>query len=150
MPPGRRRPRLLAGESATMRSVCWCALAALAATPVLHEMARAAELPAAQPAPTAAPSPTGCASFHEFVATECPLTWNGITVYGVYDGGIGWVRHGLPENAYNYEGESLVNRNGNHSQFLIAPNNLSQSGLGIRGKEELLPGWFAVFNASTG
>jgi predicted porin len=60
------------------------------------------------------------------------------------------VSHGLPENAYNYEGESLVNRNGNHSQFLIAPNNLSQSGLGIRGREEFLPDWAVVFNASTG
>jgi len=133
-----------------MRSVCWCALAALASTLVLHEMARAADLPAAQPAPAAPPSPTGCASLHEFVATECPLTWNGITVYGVYDVGIGWVSHGLPENAYNYEGESLVNRNGNHSQFLIAPNNLSQSGLGIKARVEFLDNWYVVFNASTG
>jgi predicted porin len=78
------------------------------------------------------------------------LTWHGITIYGTYDVGVGWVSHGLPENGYNYEGESLVNRNGNHSQFLIAPNNLSQTGLGIRGKEEVAPDWFAVFNVSTG
>ncbi len=73
-----------------------------------------------------------------------------LDLYGIIDVGVGWVSHGLPENGYNYEGESLVNRNGNHSQFLIAPNNLSQTGLGIRGKEELAPGWFGVFNASTG
>jgi predicted porin len=78
------------------------------------------------------------------------LTWHGITLYGTLDVGVGWVSHGLPENGYNYEGESLVNRNGNHSQFLIAPNNLSQTGLGIKGKEEFLPGWSVVFNASTG
>ena len=36
---------------------------------------------------------------------------------------MGWVSHGLPENGYNYEGESLVNRNGNHSQWVLAPNN---------------------------
>ena len=78
------------------------------------------------------------------------LTWQGITLYGALDVGVAWVSHGLPENGYNYEGESLVNRNGNHSQFLIAQNNLSQTGVGIRGKEEFLPGWFAVFNASTG
>ena len=83
-------------------------------------------------------------------ADDGSLTWHGITIYGTYDVGVGWVSHGLPESGFNYEGESLVNRNGNHSQFLIAPNNLSQTGLGIRGKEELLPGWFAVFNASTG
>ena len=83
-------------------------------------------------------------------ADDGSLTWRGITIYGTYDVGVGWVSHGLPESGFNYEGEALVNRNGNHSQFLIAPNNLSQTGLGIRGKEELLPGWFAVFNASTG
>ncbi len=83
-------------------------------------------------------------------ADDGSLTWHGITFYGTFDVGVGWVSHGLPESGFNYEGESLVNRNGNHSQFLIAPNNLSQTGLSIRGKEQLLPGWFAVFNASTG
>jgi predicted porin len=78
------------------------------------------------------------------------LTWHGVTIYGTYDVGVGWVSHGLPENGVNYEGESLVNRNGSRSMFLIEQNNLSQTGLGVRGKEELLPGWFGVFNASTG
>jgi predicted porin/outer membrane murein-binding lipoprotein Lpp len=78
------------------------------------------------------------------------LTWRGITLYGAYDVGVGWVSHGLPENGSNYEGESLISRNGNRPQFLIAPNNLSQTGLGIRGREALLPGWWGVFNASTG
>ena len=66
------------------------------------------------------------------------------------DVGVGWVSHGLPENGYNYEGESLVNRNGNQSQFLIAPNNLQQTVLGIKAKVEFLDDWYAVFNASTG
>jgi predicted porin len=78
------------------------------------------------------------------------FTWHGITLYGTYDIGVGWVSHGLPENGANYEGESLINRNGNQSRFVVAPNNLSQTGLGVRGKEEFLPGWYAVFNASTG
>jgi predicted porin len=94
--------------------------------------------------------PDVCASGHEFATTDCTLTWHGITLYGAYDVGIGWVSHGLPENGYNYEGASLVNRNGYEHRFLIAPNNLSQTGLGIRGKEEFLPGWSVVFNASTG
>ena len=91
-----------------------------------------------------------CASGHEFATTDCALTWHGITLYGAYDVGVGWVSHGLPENATNYEGESLVNRNGYQHRFLIAPNNLQQTGFGIRGKEEFLPGWSVVFNASTG
>src|ERR1700677_5118053 len=134
-----------------MRSVRWCALAALALTVGLNHAARAAEeLPAPGRASAAPPSAEACASFEDFVATACPLTWHGITIYGAYDVGVGWVSHGLPENGYNYEGESLVSRNGNHSQILIAQNNLSQTGLGLKGKEEILPGWFGVFNASTG
>src|SRR5208337_3566005 len=95
-------------------------------------------------------TPDACASSHEFATTDCTLTWHGITVYGAYDVGVGWVSHGLPENGHNYEGESLVNRNGYQHRFLVAPNNLSQTGLGVRGKEEFLPGWYVVFNASTG
>jgi predicted porin len=91
-----------------------------------------------------------CASGHEFSTTDCALTWHGITLYGAYDVGVGWVSHGLPENGYNYEGASLVNRNGYQHRFLIAPNNLQQTGLGIRGKEEFAPGWAVVFNASSG
>jgi predicted porin len=91
-----------------------------------------------------------CASGHEFTATDCSLTWHGITLSGAYDIGVGWVSHGLPENGYNYEGASLVNRNGYQHRFLVAPNNLQQTGFGVRGKEEFLPGWAVVFNASTG
>ena len=133
-----------------MRSVRWCALAALASTFVLNHVAGAADHPGAEPAPAAAPTPAACASVQDFFATDCPLTWHGITLYGAYDVGVGWVSHGLPENGYNYEGESLVNRNGNHAQFLIAPNNLSQTGLGVRVREEFMQGWAVVLNASTG
>jgi predicted porin len=95
-------------------------------------------------------TPDACASGHEFATTDCTLTWHGVTLYGAYDVGVGWVSHGLPLNGYNYEGESLVNRNGFQSRFLVAPNNLQQTSLGIRGKEEFAPGWAVVFNASTG
>jgi hypothetical protein len=95
-------------------------------------------------------TPDPCTSGHEFATTDCTLTWHGITVYGAYDVGLGWVSHGLPEDGHNYEGESLVNRNGYQHRFLVAPNNLSQTSVGIRGKEEFLPGWSVVFNASTG
>jgi predicted porin len=123
---------------------------------VLSAIAFATPADASSDGPSAAPLPTpsleheACGSLHDFVATACPLTWHGITLYGAYDVGVGWVSHGLPENGYNYEGEALVNRNGNHSQWLLAPNNLSQSGLGLKGKIEFMDEWYAVFNASTG
>src|SRR5271154_1305975 len=121
-------------------------LMACTAMAVVATSARAADVPIAYPTRTS----DACTSGHEFATTDCALTWHGITLYGAYDVGIGYVTHGLPENGYNYEGESLVNRNGYQHRFLIAPNNLSQTGLGIRGKEEFLPGWSVVFNASTG
>jgi predicted porin len=95
-------------------------------------------------------TPDACASGHEFATTDCTLTFHGITVYGAYDVGLGWVSHGLPQSPYNYEGSALVNRNANGSRFLVEPNNLSQTGLGIRGREEFGHGWSVVFNASTG
>ena len=133
-----------------MRPVRCCALAMLAASFVLSPATRAGD--AAKPTAGAAPQEpaAACASLHELTATDCPLTWHGITLFGTYDVGVGWVSHGTTASPYNYEGESLINRNGNHSRFLIAPSNLSQTGLGIRGKEEFLSGWSAVFDASTG
>jgi predicted porin len=95
-------------------------------------------------------NPDACASGHDFATTDCALTWHGITLYGAYDAGVGYVSHGLPANGYNYEGESLINRNGYEHRFLIAPNNLQQTGLGVRGREEFAHGWSVVFNASTG
>jgi predicted porin len=125
-----------------MRSAWYCTLGALASTFVLNPAARAADPPSEATAP--------CSSFEEFIHTDCPLTWHGITLYGTYDVGFGWVSHGMPTSPYNYEGESLVNRNGNQSRWLIAPNNLSQSSLGIKARIEFMQDWFVVFNAQTG
>jgi predicted porin len=133
-----------------MRWVIWRALAAFVATFVFTHGVLAADLPTPERAAAAPASPTGCASTHEFFATDCPLTWNGVTLYGTYDIGVGWVSHGIPENGYNYEGESLVNRNGNQSRFLIAQNNLSQTGLGIKVREEFMDDWYLIALASTG
>jgi predicted porin len=133
-----------------MRSAWRCALVLFASIIVLNHVAFAQQLTTPTQAPTEPPASEACTSLKDFAATGCPLTWYGITLYGAYDVGVGWVSHGLPENGYNYEGESLVNRNGNHSQLLVAPNNLQQTGLGIKAKEEFADDWFAVFNASTG
>jgi predicted porin len=100
---------------------------------------------------TGSPKPADpCAKGREIANSDCTLTWHGITLYGAYDVGLGWVSHGLPVNGYNYEGESLVNRNGYQHRFLVAPNNLQQTGFGIRGKVEFHPDWYVVFNASSG
>jgi predicted porin len=142
LPPGDYRVKFTAtgSKTANIESV----------TINVSETAELNQVQAREPAPAVPPTPDACASGHEFATTDCTLTWHGITLYGAYDIGVGWVSHGLPENGYNYEGASLVNRNGYQHRFLIAPNNLQQTGLGIRGKVEFAHDWFVVFNASTG
>ncbi|WP_298351679.1 porin [Rhodoblastus sp.] len=111
-----------------------------------------------QPLP-AAPAPAASAGAYMAQASavpglllngEGPLTWHGITIFGTIDAGVGYVSHGLPENGMNYEGESLINKFTNRPYWGIAPNNLSQTTLGAKGEEELLPGLAGVFMASTG
>ena len=81
-----------------MRSVWCCTLAALASISVLTQAARAQNAPAPVPASATTRSDAGCASFEEFIHSDCPLTWHGITLYGTYDIGVGWVSHGMPES----------------------------------------------------
>lgn len=133
-----------------MQSVRLFALGILASSLGLSHAARSQDVPTRAPSATAPTPSDACDSFQEFATTDCPLTWHGITLFGAYDIGVGWVSHGMPTSPYNYQGEALINRNGNASRFLIEPSNLAQSGFGIRGKEEFLPGWSVVFNASTG
>ncbi|MCI4677527.1 porin [Rhodoblastus acidophilus] len=104
---------------------------------------------AAAPAPQSFLAQAGKTS-GDLLNGEGPLTWNGITVFGTIDAGVGYVSHGLPDNGQNYEGQSLINKYTNHARWGVAQNNLSQTTLGVKGEEELLPGLAGVFMASTG
>src|SRR5690242_2111643 len=43
-----------------------------------------------------ATAPRTCTDPMDFVRTNCQLTWNGITVFGIVDMGFGWQSHGAP------------------------------------------------------
>jgi predicted porin len=102
-------------------------------------------------APPPAPAPAACSSFVDFITTSCPLSWYGITVYGTVDAGGSWQSHGTPFNAsYGPGTEPLVSSNGNRALWNIAPNGLSQSNIGIKGKEEFGPGWSFIFDLQAG
>ncbi|MDE2303638.1 MAG: porin [Sphingomonadales bacterium] len=120
------------------------------ATGLAGGLAAAFVAPAPAFAQSAGPPSGANQAAKDKAADEHPLSWHGITLYGSYDIGVGWVSHGLPDNGYNYEGQSLVNKNGGGARFVIAQNSLSQTGLGIRGREAILPGVYGVFSASTG
>jgi predicted porin len=107
----------------------------------------------AAPAATAkAPSqPPMCTSFEDFVVTNCPLTWSGITVYGTIDGGVTWRSHGAPFNGTSAVGaDYLIQKYSNHPRWDLAPNGLSNSNIGIKGNEPLAPGWAFVFDLQVG
>src|ERR1700738_5238341 len=95
--------------------------------------------------------PATCASLEDFVVTKCPLTWNGITVYGTIDGGVTWRSHGAPFNGTSPPGvDYLIQKYSRGPRFDPAPNGLTQSNIGIKGKEPLAEGWAFIFDLQAG
>jgi predicted porin len=107
---------------------------------------------AAPAATTKAPSqPPTCSSLEDFVTTSCPLTWSGITVYGTIDAGATWASHGAPFNGTSAVGvDYLIQKYSNHPRWDLGPNGLSQSNIGIKGKEPLAAGWAFIFDLQAG
>jgi len=84
-------------------------------------------------------------------AQDCPLTWNGITVYGAIDIGVDYMTHGAPFNgAYPQGVEALIAKNSQGAGYSIAPNGLGRSAVGLKGREEFAPDWSFVFKVETG
>jgi predicted porin len=95
--------------------------------------------------------PATCGSLEDFVVTSCPLTWNGITVYGTIDGGVTWLSHGVPFSGTSAVGtDYLIQKYSNRPQWSLAPNGLSQSNIGIKGNEPFAPGWAFIFDLQAG
>jgi len=95
--------------------------------------------------------PATCSSLEDFVVTACPLTWNGITLYGTIDGGVTWLSHGAPFNGTSAVGaDYLIQKYSNRAQWSLAPNGLTNSNIGIKGNEAFAPGWAFIFNVEAG
>ena len=94
------------------------------------------------PAPTPAPNPPG----------PTPLTWFGVTLYGVVDVGLAHLSHGAPpSNSYGPGLPYIVQSFSNRSTTSVAGNGLSQSKLGLSGVEPLgASDLKAVFKLETG
>jgi len=126
----------------------------VAMTLVVSASAHAADLPTAKPAPAPAPPPPSCfASFYDYLnssAQACPLSYMGITVYGQIDVGAGYSTHASRFNgAYAQAVGELVAKTSNGPRFQWVPDALSQSNIGIKGKETFAPGWSFVFDIDT-
>jgi predicted porin len=124
-----------------------------AASLMLAVNAQAADLPTTKDAPSS-PVPNGaasCASVTDFVKTDCPLSWYGVTIYGALDLGVGWESHGTPFNNSIISGvEELVQKNSNRPLWLATPGGLTQSFIGIKAKEEFTHDWFIVGDLTFG
>jgi predicted porin len=107
---------------------------------------------AAPAATTKAPSrPATCGSPEDFVVTACPLTWNGITVYGTIDAGVSWRSHGAPFNGSSAFGvDYLIQKYSRGPRWDLGPNGLTNSNIGIKGNEPFAPGWAFIFDLQAG
>src|SRR4051812_49566911 len=91
-------------------------------------------MPIKAPPAAAASAPKLCTDPWDFVATDCQLTWQGITVYGTIDAGVGWQSHGAPFDSLSAVGASyLVQKQNRSSRWSLSPNALTNSTIGIKG-----------------
>jgi predicted porin len=115
----------------------------------------AADLPTSKPAaPPPPPTLASCASPTDFFMTACPLTYYGVTVYGMVDLGVGYQTHASPFNRYYGNGvNEVISKNSQGGHFQPVPGALGGSDggvIGIKGAEPLAPGWTFVFNLAAG
>src|SRR5258707_1494751 len=95
-------------------------------------------VPTGATAATAASAPKACTDGWSFIATNCQLTWQGITVYGAIDAGFGWQSHGAPWDPRSAVGGSyLIQKQNNSALWGPAPNALTNSFIGIKGTEPI-------------
>jgi len=74
----------------------------------------------------------------------------GICVYGNFDMGVTYQNHGAPvASLAGSPLDYLVSKNSNGSYFGMSTNNVSNSFIGIRGKQEIADNLYAVFNLQT-
>jgi predicted porin len=108
-------------------------------------------VPAGAAAATAASPPKPCADGWSFVATDCQLTWQGITIYGAIDVGFGWQSHGAPWDPRSAVAASyLIQKQNNSALWSPAPNALTNSFIGIKGTKPIGGDVSAVFALDAG
>jgi predicted porin len=82
--------------------------------------------------------------------TDNSLTWHGVTLYGIIDIGLQYDSHSAPFSDYYPAGSAdIVQKNSNNSVLGVTPSNLSQSRIGLQGKEALIGDWSGVFKLET-
>ncbi len=86
----------------------------------------------------------------EVISDEGPVCFHGICIFGTLDAGLGYATHGATNSGGFYAGDTLLQKYYNRANFGIMPSGLSQTSIGIKGSEEILPGLSGIFYANTG
>ncbi len=74
----------------------------------------------------------------------------GICVYGNFDMGVSYLQHGAPLSAVAAAPlNTIISKNSNGSYFGTGPDQMSNSFIGLRGKQEIADNLYAVFNLQT-
>src|SRR6266446_4107022 len=108
-------------------------------------------VPTGASAATATSAPKACTDGWSFIATNCQLTWQGITVFGIVDTGVGWQSHGAAFDPKSAVGSSyLIQKQNRGSIWTLAPNALSNSFIGIKGIEPIGGNVSVVFDLDAG
>ena len=111
----------------------------------------AAELPSDIPTLEPHAASAACTGITDFLETKCTLSAYGITFYGTVDMGVAWQSHGTPfSTVYTTGLEYLVSKNSNRALWSTAPNELSQSIVGLKGSEAVAAGWSLIFDVEAG
>jgi predicted porin len=78
------------------------------------------------------------------------LCWHGVCLYGNFDMGVSYQNHGAPFNSMaGGPLDYMVEKTSNGSYFGVGANQMSTSFIGLRGKQEVADGLYAVFNLQT-
>lgn len=79
-------------------------------------------------------------------AADESLTWHGITLYGTVDVGVQYETHGAPfSDYYTPASTNIVQKDSRESVVGATGSNLSQSRIGLRGREPIAGDWSGVF-----
>ena len=112
----------------------------LVATIGLSSLAPAADLPtqkAWEPSPTRPDCFSSQWTYLSSSASDCRLTYAGVTLYGTLDGGYGYETHGVPLNPSADKPNYGIHKNSNNTHWLWSPNALSTSVIGVKMEGDL-------------
>src|SRR6201992_4495738 len=117
-------------------------LGAAYSTAALADDAMVTKAEATKADPAAPTPPATCGSFEDFIQTDCPLTWNGITLYGTVDAGVSWRSHGAPFNGTSAVGvDYLIQKYSRGPRWDLGPNGFDNSNIGVQGTGPISPRW---------